>query len=221
MEQKRQTARQLAEEFLKKNKPLNWFEKLYELAEGDETLIPWADMTVNPNLASWLKKENISGNNSNALVIGCGLGDDAEAVANLGFKTIAFDISTTAISWCKERFLDSSVNYSVVDLFASPVSWQGKFDFVLESYTLQVLPPELRRNAIAQMVSYLAPGGRLLVICRGRDRKDSEGEMPWPLTREELGKFEELGLKKLSFEDYLEAEMPPVRRFRAFYANIN
>ncbi|MEM9542267.1 MAG: methyltransferase domain-containing protein [Cyanobacteria bacterium P01_E01_bin.42] len=132
MEQKRQTARQLAKEFLNRNEPLNWFETLYELAEGNEKLIPWADMTVNPNLASWLQKEKIVGNNGNALIIGCGLGDDAEAIAKLGFKTIAFDIAETAIAWCKKRFPDSSVKYTSVDLFASPASWQGSFDFVLQ-----------------------------------------------------------------------------------------
>ncbi|MCC5670705.1 class I SAM-dependent methyltransferase [Nostoc sp. CHAB 5784] len=38
-----------------------------------------------------------------ALVIGCGLGDDAEAIASLGFEVTAFDISPTAIAWCQER----------------------------------------------------------------------------------------------------------------------
>ncbi|MDZ7952448.1 hypothetical protein [Nostoc sp. DedQUE09] len=33
-----------------------------------------------------------------ALVIGCGLGDDAEALAHLGFEVTTFDISPTAMS---------------------------------------------------------------------------------------------------------------------------
>ena len=41
--------------------------------------------------------------------------------------------------------------------------------------------------------------------------------MPWPLTKDELGAVELLGLSKVHFEDYLDNEMPPVRRFRATY----
>jgi hypothetical protein len=41
--------------------------------------------------------------------------------------------------------------------------------------------------------------------------------MPWPLTREELGGFVRAGLEELSFEDFVDDETPPVRRFRAVY----
>jgi hypothetical protein len=41
--------------------------------------------------------------------------------------------------------------------------------------------------------------------------------MPWPLTKEELTDFLRLGLREVSFEDYLDDEVPPVRRFRVEY----
>jgi hypothetical protein len=41
--------------------------------------------------------------------------------------------------------------------------------------------------------------------------------MPWPLIREELDGFKSQGLKEVSFEEYLDKEDPPVRRFRAEY----
>jgi hypothetical protein len=34
---------------------------------------------------------------------------------------------------------------------------------------------------------------------------------------EELSRFENLGLKKLSFEEYMDSEDPPVRRFKVTY----
>jgi hypothetical protein len=64
----------------------------------------------------------------------------------------------------------------------------------------------------------LSPGGVLLVIARGREETEPEGKLPWPLTRAELGAFEGLGLAQESFEDYLDSEEPPVRRFRALYS---
>jgi hypothetical protein len=84
---------------------------------------------------------------------------------------------------------------------------------------LQVLPPELRARAIENAAGFVAEGGKLLVIARARDENDPRGEMPWPLTRWELNHFTEIGLRELSFEDFLDSEEPPVRRFRALYTN--
>jgi hypothetical protein len=38
--------------------------------------------------------------------------------------------------------------------------------------------------------------------------------MPWPLTRDEILQFETTGLTIAEFEDFLDNESPPVRRFR-------
>jgi hypothetical protein len=107
------------------------------------------------------------------------------------------------------------VEYAVADVLAPPPAWKRGFDLVFESYTLQVLPPAARSVAMAALASLLAPRGRLLVLCRARDREEPEGQLPWPLTREELGALRAQGLAELSFEDFLDDEKPPVRRFRA------
>ncbi len=81
----------------------------------------------------------------------------------------------------------------------------GYFDFVLESYTLQVLPPTPRRLALHNAANLVKEGGLLLLIARGRGEDDPEGKMPWPLTRREL---EEVStLRALSFEDYWDREI--------------
>ena len=36
----------------------------------------------------------------------------------------------------------------MADLFTAPKDWVDGFDFVLESYTLQVLPPNLTKNEL-------------------------------------------------------------------------
>ncbi len=63
----------------------------------------------------------------------------------------------------------------------------------------------------------VAPGGTLLVVCRGRGPDDDPGRMPWPLTRADLQGFVPHGLREHSFEDFLDDEDPPARRFRAVY----
>lgn len=217
MSEERKKARQLAHESVANGRPLEWFEKLYSQASGDESGIPWADMRVNPNLAAWLEDPRGTVSGQTALVIGCGLGDDAEELASLGWNVTAFDISPTCIDWCRQRFPDSPVNYLTADLFAAPSEWQQAFGFVFEAYTLQVLPPDLRQLAIEHIANYVRPGGRMLVISRGRDVTDDPGQMPWPLLQEELRSFESCGLTEVRFEDYVENETPPVRRFRVEY----
>jgi 2-polyprenyl-3-methyl-5-hydroxy-6-metoxy-1,4-benzoquinol methylase len=48
--------------------------------------------------------------------VGCGLGADAEYLASLGFDTVGFDISETAIRLARERFPGSAVRYVSADL---------------------------------------------------------------------------------------------------------
>lgn len=213
----RNRVKNLAYQYLERNDPTGWFEELYSSAKGEKGAIPWADLTINPNLADWIKQKRIKVKDQTALVIGCGLGDDAEALAHLGFKVVGFDVSPTAISWCQQRFPNSLVSYCVDDLLQPTVFANQQFDFVLESYTLQALPASVRQRAIANIPQFIAPGGTLLIICRGRDAEQPEGELPWPLTKAELTSFESLGLQQIEFEDYIESENQSVRRFRVEY----
>jgi SAM-dependent methyltransferase len=159
----------------------------------------------------------VNGAGCRALEVGCGLGDDAEDLARRGFAVTAFDVSATAIDWCRRRFPGSPVEYVVADLLNPPAEWARAFDFVQESYTLQVLPPDVREVAIRRVARFVAPGGSLLVVARGREPSDPPGTMPWPLVHDELGGFGRAGLEELSFEDFSDDETPPVRRFRAVY----
>jgi len=209
----------LASESLRRGDPLGWFERLYQEAEAGKCAVPWADLRANPHLLDfWRTHPQLTAGKS-ALVIGSGLGDDAEQLTAWGYQTTAFDISETAIRATRTRFPDSPVEYLAADLFAPPPAWLHNFDFVLEAYTLQVLPEDIRPRAIEKIVSFLKVGGMLLVIARGREKKDPLGEMPWQLTREELQKFTYAGQQPISFEEYFDSEEPDVRRFRALYAS--
>ena len=131
----RTKAQQLAHEFMQRGDVTGWFEPLYAGADGDAQAIPWADMAANPNLVDWMERHIPHGEGRKALVIGCGLGDDAEELASRGFEVVACDIAPTAINWCHRRFPTSQVQYVVADACDLPASWQGTFDFVLEAYT--------------------------------------------------------------------------------------
>jgi SAM-dependent methyltransferase len=216
---KRSRARELARAHVARGDAIGWFEPLYAEAQGNAERVPWADLKANPNLVDWLDREAIRGEGRSALVVGCGLGDDAERLAARGFRVTAFDVAPTAVEWCRRRFATTSVRYETADLLDPPSNWSGAFNFVFEGYTLQVLnPSEVRRQAANRLAAFPSPGGTLLVICRGREPSDPEGQMPWPLLRDELTVFESGGLTQVRFEDFWDDhEERPVRRFRALY----
>ena len=212
---------ELSAKYIQQDDPTGWFEELYSQAQGEAGQIPWAKLTVNPHLASWIAKNNVEGKGKKALVVGCGLGDDAEALSDIGFEVTGFDISASAIAWCKQRFPDTSVNYVVSDALKPEAAWKESFDFILESYTLQAVPQSVRQPIMSTIAFYLAPGGMLLIICRGRDIEEDAGTSPpWALTKEELS-FLELKLERVSFEDYFDSRNPPIRRFRIQYSKDN
>ncbi|HKW62189.1 MAG TPA: class I SAM-dependent methyltransferase [Candidatus Acidoferrum sp.] len=213
----RRRARELAAEFHRKGDPKGWFEALYREAEEGKSTVPWADYHPTPLLVGFWIKHPLPTVGKTALVTGCALGDDAEQLARWGFRTTAFDISETAIRNARKRFPNSKVEYQAADLLNPPAHWRGELDFVLESHTLQVLPAELRPQATENIAAFLRPGGHLLVIARRREPSDPRGEMPWPLTREEISAFTTHGLEEVLFDILPDTEESDVHRFRVLF----
>lgn len=213
----RTRARELAAESIRRGDPSGWFETLYKEGEAGKSVIPWANRKQNPSLLDFWKANPQITEGKLALVIGCGLGDDAEQLAQWGFKTTAFDISDAAIRMARKRYPETRVEFRVANLFEPPPEWALKFDFVFEANTAQALPAAVRARAIGKIAGFVKPGGRLLVIARGREPHEPEGQLPWPLTRAELAGFVDAGLVEKSFDDYFDSEEPPTRRYRVLY----
>ena len=209
----RRRLREIVGAYRERGDHVGWFEALYAEAGGDESLIPWAEMTPQPRLVEWLEATHLQGNGRTAVVVGCGLGDDAEVLAARGFSVTAFDVAPSAIEWCKRRFPTSSVDYVVADLFHLPPDWS--FDFVLEIYTTQSLPIDARPEVIRHVAGLVAPGGSLLMFGRLVAPEDERPGIPWPLTRAELNLVRDNGLMETAFDEYVDGEHPPVRRFLA------
>lgn len=206
MEDERDLARELAEKHYAEGNPLGWFDDLYQQAGGDFKAIPWADRGTNPHLKAWCEREGRPLAGERVVVVGCGLGDDAEYLASRGASVTAFDISTTAISWCKERFPESRVRYFEGNL----LEFSGEFDLVVENYTLQAMPLEMRAAAVAAVGRL---GRDVLVICRGREESDALGQLPFPLTRGDLEALPGI----TTFEDFEDPFDAGKRRFRVYW----
>lgn len=208
----------MVKSYQEKDEPTQWFDHIYESAKGDYTKVFWADLEPSPYLVSWLKENPLNKTNKRACVIGCGVGDDAQALSEFGFEVIAFDISPKAIELCKNRYPNTKVQFVVADLFDYPKEWVESFDVVYECNTIQVLPNEYRKKARTSMSSLLSKGGYILVSCRSRDEHEKEDEIPKPLSKSEIDEFITVqNLKEESFLAYDDDQVPSVPHFFAVY----
>lgn len=181
--------RRLSSQSLAEGDPIGRFEQLYAEAERGAAEVPWDLDAPHSLLAEWTARTRPDGSGRRAVVVGCGFGRDAEHLAALGFATVAFDISPTAVRTARHRHAGSPVRYEVADLLDPPADWLDAFDLVLESMNVQALPVELRERAIPAVGRLVAPGGTLLVIAVGRRAGEQVDGPPWPLTRAEVDAF--------------------------------
>ena len=163
--------------------PSSWFNRLYVEAAGDPSRVPWASRVACPIVAEHLDRNPGPGR---AIVVGCSLGDDSEAVAAAGYDTVAFDVSPAAIGWCRRRFPNSVVAYRVAHHLKLPAEWRHGFDLVVEVRTVQSLPPAVRPDVLDAVASLVASGGRLLLVALARAQGVIPYGPPWAVSEREL-----------------------------------
>jgi SAM-dependent methyltransferase len=165
------------------------FEAIYAEAEVGGAEPPWDFGAPRPQLREWVEARDLAGGGREALVVGCGYGADAEYLAQRGFRTTAFDFAPTAIAAARRKHPDSEVSYVVADVLDLPRDWHGRFDLVVESLTVQSMPPDEHTAAARSIAALVAPGGTLLVLATTRDEGSPVSGPPWPLARSELDAF--------------------------------
>ena len=180
---------------VEEDKPTDWFEPLYSQADEDGSGVPWVNMSTHPSFRAWLERNELDGQGKTALVVGCGMGDDAAELASRGFSVTAFDVSESAIGHCRRRFPDTRIDFQVANLFDRNEQWDRAFDFVLEIYTIQALPPKFEAEIIPKIANYVAAGGSLVTVAIVSDEARSfDKGPPWPLTPEHVDAICRAGL---------------------------
>jgi SAM-dependent methyltransferase len=203
----------LAARALRAGEPTAWFEELYAAGRRREIDMPWDRPSPLPLLADWLQLRAWDDNRS-GVVVGCGLGIDAEYIAANGFQTTAFDISETAVRTATERYPNSPVSYCRADLLSVPSAWLRAFDLVVEIITIRALPLAVRPQAVAAVASLVAAGGTLLAIENVRQDSDPMPDRPpWPFSRPEIESFAENGLETVAIDQNIDPVRGP--RWRA------
>ena len=184
-------ADELATEAIGAGEPTAWFDRLYAEGLAGEISVPWDRDDPNPQLAEWAEGVGLDGAGLSAVVVGCGLGADAEFVAARGFATTGFDIAPAAIEEVRRRRPETTVDYRVEDLLALSPDLVGRFDLVIEIFTLQALPDPPRQQAAEAVVGLVRPGGRLVAVAfRDDGAAPADQGPPFPLGR---GFMESLG----------------------------
>jgi SAM-dependent methyltransferase len=183
-------------------RPTAWFDELYAAGATGEVSMPWDRGEPQVLLREWAESTGLSGQGRRAVVVGSGLGADAEYVASLGFETTGFDIAETAVRLARERHPGTSVDYRVADLLALPDDLVGAFDLVVEIFTIQALPDPPRAAAIAGVRSLVAPGGILLAIqFRYDGTEPADVGPPFPQTEETMRSIAADGLEVVRLEE--------------------
>ncbi|WP_121626888.1 class I SAM-dependent methyltransferase [Poseidonibacter antarcticus] len=204
------------------DEPSAWCDSIYTNAQGDYKAVFWADLEPSPYLVQWLENNKKDLKKKKAIVIGCGVGDDAQAISDYGYDVIAFDISPEAINLCKKRYPNTKVTYLVADLFDYDKKWLENFDLVYECNTIQILPEKYRIKARKAISNLVSKNAYALVSCRCREKNEKEDEIPLPLDYEEINKFvTEDKLKEISFKAYNDSQIPSVPHFFAVYKKEN
>ncbi|MAD42013.1 MAG: methyltransferase type 11 [Arcobacter sp.] len=216
--------KKMVKEHQENDNPTAWFDSIYTDAQGDYKAVFWADLEPSPYLVKWLKEnpgfiENTPlSKQKKAIVVGCGVGDDAEALSEYGYEVIGFDISKEAINLCKKRYPNSKVKYLVADLFDYDKQWFQNFDVVYECNTIQVLPGKYRIQARIAISNLLKKHGHALVSCRSRKKGEQEDDIPLPLDYDEINKFViDDNLEEISFLAYDDTQVPSIPHFFAIY----
>lgn len=125
------------------------FNAVYEgkslIASAEIVNVPWEIGEAQPLVCEILDKHSPC----RVLDVGCGLGRNARAAYERGYKVVAIDISVAAIKQCQIYHSGSDIQFSVED--ASATKFNEKFDLILDSACYHAISSEKRREYLEEM----------------------------------------------------------------------
>ncbi len=213
-------ARRLIDNHLEVGDPTGWFEPLYSLVGRHVGQLPWRPQGPHPYLVDWLDDPVVQPPGRRAIVVGCGLGDDAVELAGRGYAVTAIDIAPTAVRRARKRARRArgpAVDWRVADLLSLDETLAGTFDLVVEVDTVPWLPGVVRDAAMHAVGSLAAPGGAVVVVTRlaaSSSVAASTVGPPWPQAPSELATYAAAGLERVALEH------PPVDGSGRFEARL-
>lgn len=195
--------RLLIDNHLEAGEPTGWFEPLYSLVGRAVGRLPWYVPGAHPYVVDWLADPVAQPPGRRAVVVGCGLGEEAVALARDGFEVTAFDISPTAVRRARRRARRAAVDWRVADLLSPPADLDGAFDLVVEVHTVPWLPGVVRDAAMQAVGALAAPGGVVVAVtllAAHAEVADTSPGPPWLQAPAELAAYRAAGLERVALE---------------------
>jgi len=183
--------------------PTGWFDPLYVEVARDASLLPWHADGAHPYLVDWLDTASPPPRPAHAVVVGCGLGDDAAELARRGWRVTAIDVAPTAIAWARDRHRGADIDWRVADVLALPDELRGAADLLVEVHTVDHLPGVVRDAAMQSAAAAVAPSGTAVVVTLLATRSDlADGWQgpPWAQAPSELAAYRAGGLLRVGLD---------------------
>ena len=163
------------------------FEPMYRGDEFSTGLVmqraPWDIGRPQPLVVEFERQGRITGR---ILDVGCGPGDNAIHLADLGYSVIGLDVAPTAIEQARVRAAARGLD---VDFAAGDATtlegYDNYFDTVLSSGLLHNLNPRQQQAHLAALTRALKPGGRLIQFCF-TPAEHGELYSPHPMSEQQL-----------------------------------
>lgn len=145
---------------------------------------PWDLGGPHPELVARLAEDPLLGTDPNggrrALVPGCGLGHDAEALAKAGWSVTAVDFATELEPLVRGRFGPLGCRFVAAD--ALTFEDDEPYDFLFDHTFFCALHPEDRPGFGGLANRLLAVGGKLISIVFPAQKPLEAGGPPWGMT---------------------------------------
>ncbi len=125
--------------------------------------MPWFCPFLDPDLEAALKRLKIK--SGGALDIGTGPGTQAFALAELGFRVVATDLSATAVKNAAKEAKRRSLDISFIEDDILATKLKERFDFIFDRGCFHVIAPPRRKDYVSSVSGLLKEGGYLFLKC--------------------------------------------------------
>lgn len=127
--------------------------------------VSWSSDIATPIVREILNKYNID-KTKKLLEIGCGEGRDARALLRDGYDLLATDISTEAISYCKNTISKYKDSFSTLDCLCDNL--EERYDFIFAIAVVHMLVLDSDRASFYQFIKrHLIDDGIALICTMG------------------------------------------------------